>query len=152
MQELDPAVSEILVLKQEHCDKPPHSEIRCKTSEVISLWTQWEMLEVKEGLLYRKWLDKMGREISQLIAPREIRQKILSELHGQRYARHLGRDRTVGAVRNRFYWPNMGKDLKRWCRECESCARAKPGPDRGRAPIQHISANQPMSVMAVDIL
>ena len=107
---------------------------------------------MKEGLLYRKWLDKMGREISQLIAPREIRQKIFSELHGQRYAGHLGRVRTIGAVRSRFYKPNMVKDLKRWCRECDSCARAKPDPGRGRALIQHISAYQPMSVMAVDIL
>ena len=46
----------------------------------------------------------------------------------------------------------MSKDLKRWCRECDSCAKAKPGPGRGRAPIQHIGAYQPMSVMAVDIL
>ena len=46
----------------------------------------------------------------------------------------------------------MGQDLKRWCRECTSCARAKPGPGLGRAPIQHISAYQPMSMMAVDIL
>ena len=49
MQVRDPAVSEILVLKQEHCDKPPRSEIRCKNSEVIGLWTQWEMLERDEG-------------------------------------------------------------------------------------------------------
>ena len=46
----------------------------------------------------------------------------------------------------------MGQDLKRWCRECTNCARAKPGPGLGRAPIQHISAYQPMSVMVVDIL
>ena len=152
MQEKDAAISELLVLKQEHRDKPPRADIRCKNSDTIGLWMQWEILHLKDELLYRKWLDKAGREIDQLVAPQEIRRKIFTELHGQRYAGHLGRDRTTSAVRNRFYWPNMGKDLKRWCRECDSCARAKPGPGRGRAPIQHISAFQPMSVMAVDIL
>ena len=77
MQERDPAVSEILVLKQDHCDKPLRSEIRCINSEVIGLWAQLEMLEVKEGLLYRKWIGKMGREISQLIAPKESRQSCM---------------------------------------------------------------------------
>ena len=152
MQERDPAIGELVALKNEHDDKPPRSDVRCMNSEVIGLWTQWEILHLRNQLLYRKWIDKMGREIFQLVAPTEIRRRIFSELHGQKYAGHLGRDRTTSAVRNRFYWPNMGKDLKRWCRECDSCAKAKPGPGRGRAPIQHIGAYQPMSVMAVDIL
>ena len=38
----------------------------------------------------------------------------------------------------------MGKDLKRWCLDWDSCTNAKPGPGRRRA-------YQPMSVMAVDI-
>ena len=144
MQEGDPAIGKLVVLKNGHDDKPSRSDVRCKT--------QWEILHLRNQLLYRKWIDKMGREIFQLVAPTEIRSRIFSELHGQKYSGHLGRDRTTSAVRNRFYWPNMGKDLKRWCCECYSCAKAKPGPGCGRAPIQHIGTYQPMSVMAVDIL
>ena len=152
MQQKDSSISEILALRMALQEKPPRTEIHSVHADVIRLWSQWELLLVKEGLLYRKWLNKFGREMLQLVAPREVRRTVFQELHAQRYAGHLGRDRTIAAVRNRFCWPNMGQDLKRWCRECTSCARAKPGPGLGRAPIQHISAYQPTSVMAVDIL
>ena len=45
----------------------------------------------------------------------------------------------------------MGQELTDSCRECTSYARAKPGLGLGRAPIQHVSTYQPMTVMAVDI-
>ena len=151
MQERDPAIGDLVVLKSKHDDKTPWSDVWCKNSEVIGLWTQWEILHLRNQLLYWKWIDKMGREVFQLVASTEIRRRIFSELHGQKYAGHLGRDRTTRAVRNRFYWPNMGKDLKRWCLDCYSCTNAKPGPGRRCATIQHIGAYQPMSVMAVDI-
>ena len=45
----------------------------------------------------------------------------------------------------------MGQELTDSCRECTSYARAKQGLGLGRAPIQHVSAYQPMTVTAVDI-
>ena len=63
MQERDPAIGDLVVLKSKRDDKPPWSDVRCKNTEVIGLWTQWEILHLRNQLLYWKWIDKMGREI-----------------------------------------------------------------------------------------
>ena len=86
------------------------------------------------------------------MAPLELREFILSQLHEKRYAAHLGRDRTIAVVKNRFYLPNMTNDIAQSCRECQTCARTKPGPGLGKSEIEQFRAYRPMSVIAVDIL
>lgn len=86
-----------------------------------------------------------GKKYYQLLAPREIQECIFQHLHTQRYAGHLGRDRTLNAIKKRFYWPAMDIDIARWVKECQMCARAKPGPGRGRNPIEQFKVFRPMS-------
>ena len=83
-------------------------------------------------MLYKQIDDDMGVQRLQLLTPREIRDIIFIHLHEQRYAGHLGRDRTIAAIKKRFYWPGMGEDVARWCQECQLCARRKPGPGKGK--------------------
>ena len=104
------------------------------------------------GLLYRKVDGRNGFTLSQLIAPKEMREMIFSQLHEQRYAAHLGRSRTIVAVKRRFYWHGITKDIALWCREYQICARAKPGPGRGRNAPERFRVFRPMSVVGIDIL
>ena len=94
----------------------------------------------------------MGVQRLQLLTPREIRDIIFIHLHEQRYAGHLGRDRTLAAIKKRFYWPGMGEGEARWCKECQVCARRKPGPGKDKSTLQQFKVFQPMSVFAVNIL
>ena len=55
-------------------------------------------------------------------------------------------------IKKRFYWPGMNEDIARWCKECQLCARRKPGPGKGKSELQQFKVYQPMSVTAVDIL
>ena len=109
------------------------------------------MLNLTNGILYRKISNKHWIMVSQLVAPLEMREFIFSHLLEQRYAVHLGRDR-LAAIKCHFYWPNMSDDVARWCSECQKCARVKPGPGKGRSEIQQIRAYRPMSIIALDIL
>lgn len=84
------------------------------------------------------------------MAPLELREFIFSQLHEKRYAAHLGMDRTIAVVKHRFYWPNMTNDIAQWCRQCQRCARTKPGAGLGKSEIEQFRAYRPMS--AVDIL
>ena len=103
-------------------------------------------------MLYKQIDDDMGVQRLQLLTPREIRDIIFIHLHEQRYAGHLGRDRTLAAIKKRFYWPGMGEGVARWCKECQVCARRKPGPGKGKSTLQQFKVFQPMSVFAVDVL
>ena len=152
LQQQDVCISEILRLKEQFDTKPSKSEIQQVHKDIITLWHQWELLKVVDHLLYKQIDDDMGVQRLQLLTPREIRDIIFIHLHEQRYAGHLGRDRTIAAIKKRFYWPGMGEDVARWCQECQLCARRKPGPGKGKSTLQQFKVFQPMSVFAVDIL
>ena len=37
---------------------------------------------------------------------------------------HVGRDRTLARVEERFYWRGMVDDVKDYCRTCDYCQRS----------------------------
>ena len=152
MQNNDLVLKEILRLKEMSENKPDKALISQAHKNGITLWNQWELQEVKDGILYRVSDNETGNKIFQLVAPNEIQETVFQHLHAQRYAGHLGRDRTLNAIKRRFYWPCMDNEIARWVKECQICARAKPGPGRGRNPIEQIKVYRPMSVVAIDIL
>ena len=45
------------------------------------------------------------------MVPKELRTKIMTELHNSRISGHLGRDRTLQSIKHRFYWPGMSSDM-----------------------------------------
>jgi hypothetical protein len=46
----------------------------------------------------------------------------------------------------------MSTDIKRWCLQCDSCARAKAGPGVGKSPLQQSVTGAPLDRIAVDIV
>ena len=122
-QSQDISIQEILRLKEQFRENPRKAEINQIHTDIMTYWSQWELLHLYRGLLYRKTEDSSGIILSQLIAPKKMRDLIFSQLHEQGYADHLRRDRTLAAVKRRFYWPGISKDIAMWCRECQICAR-----------------------------
>ena len=84
-----------------------------------------------------------------MVAPRHIRSQIFHELHENKTAGHLGRDRTI---KRRVYRPGMSSDIKSWCRECDICARAKTGPGFGKSPLHQSVVGAPLDRIGIDIL
>ena len=80
---------------------------------------QWEQLEVKDGLLYRRYENEAGNAVwLQLVVLKSLRDEILQELHGGVVSWHLGEEKTLGCLKERFYWPGHGKDVSNWYRMC----------------------------------
>ena len=126
IQKNDPSINIILESKTKLDGKPLCSDIDDTDPVKKSLWFPWENLEVRNGLLYRKWTDPKGTTIFQLIAADQIRKLIFENLHANQTAGHFDRDGTVENIRRRFYWPTMNSDIARWIKECDKCKQAKP--------------------------
>ena len=133
-------------------ERPNSDDVRGQGPDAQRLNQLWSKLLVENGILKRKYVDTNGTSCLQLIAPRAIREVILQELHAGELGGHLGEDKTLNKIKQRFYWPGMQKDVERWCHTCEACATRKTAPKKNRSPLQTIQAGYPMQVVGVDIM
>lgn len=154
LQESDIVISPIMELLKNSPLKPPKSQIQGFHPDSRILWCQWNSLVVDNGLLYRilKNPVRLSGEQKQLVAPRILQEKIFDQLHKERSSGHFGIERTTDLIKRRFYWPGIDKCIKRWCAQCDLCARCKPGPGIGKSPLQQFTASAPLQVVAIDIL
>ncbi|CAG2243564.1 unnamed protein product [Mytilus edulis] len=142
MQEEDPAIGDMLRLKNNQDEKPLRIDILNLHPEAKVLWGMWENLEVKDDILYKQFLREDNTILLQLVAPQKIRETIFHQLHHNKIAGHFGKDRTINAIRTRFYWPRSTENIKLWCLECDLCARCKPGPGVGKSPLRQSKSVQ----------
>ncbi len=41
-------------------------------------------------------------------------------------AGHLGMEKTIKRIRDRFHWPGLDAEVKRFCRSCPTCQQMSP--------------------------
>ena len=87
----------------------------------------------------------------QWIIPQSQRKEILHQLHGAPTGAHLGEVKTLGKLRECFYWPGHAKDVKKWCSACEMCEQRKHLTPRNRAPLVSAHTGYPMQRVATNI-
>ncbi|XP_033761504.1 uncharacterized protein LOC117343268 [Pecten maximus] len=149
MQEQDISISKVIEILDSDSAKPNAKTISKWSNEVKTLYAMRDSLEIIDGLLYKRTDSELLHK--QLIAPTRIRQHIFEELHIRRTAGHFGRDRSLAAIKKRFYWVGMSEDIARWCKQCDICAKGKPGPGSDKSALRQFHPTRPMQYMAVDI-
>ena len=120
---------------------------------IKSLWNQFPMLEIRNGLLVRMLENVEDDSVSyQAIIPRGARRDVLKYSHDIKTAGHLGGKKTLSRVRQMFYWPGLQSDVRSYVAGCETCTKRKePNPTK-RAPMQIVRSGYPMERLAIDIL
>ena len=147
----DPVVGPILRAKQIG-EKPTDNAVK-QNPKGRRLQQIWEQLVLKNGLLFRKFESQDGTSsYLQWVVPSSLQKEILDELHGGTQSGHLGEEKTLSRLKERFYWPGQWNNVRNWCNTCATCATRKSVGAKNRAPLQTIRAGYPMQVVAVDIL
>ena len=78
--------------------RPKWTNITAEDGEVKALWSQWESLEIRKGILYRKFQTETKEEpsvIYQYVAPKRLCKEIMRHLHDHRTGGHLGITKTL---------------------------------------------------------
>jgi len=57
-----------------------------------------------------------GQSWQQLVVPHTLREEIMRELRSGALEGHLGVDKTVSKIKERFYWPGMFQEVDQWIR------------------------------------
>ena len=127
-------------------------EIAPQGAQVKAYWAQWQMLGLKDGHLYRKWVTPTGDVASWLIVvPDKLKEVVMGHVHGAMKMGHLGVTKTLAKLRQRFYWVNSGKDIQNLVRSCDFF-HSKKGPPRVRkAPLQVYNVGVPLERASVDV-
>ncbi len=82
---------------------------------------------VENGLLYCV-AQHRGEEKKLLVVPRTKTESVLHLAHAHPMAGHLGAMNTIQRVRDRFHWPGLEADVKRFCQACPTCQKTSPKP------------------------
>lgn len=64
----------------------------------------------------------------------------------------MGIAKTLGKLRQRFYWPGHKADVERWCTSCKSCEAINSSLNPKRAPLQPMPVYGRLERIACDII
>ena len=98
------------------------------------------MLEIKGGLLTRRWVDTkdVSRNRDLIVIPDSLQETFLQLCHGNKVSGHPGIPNSIELCRRNYYWPKMDKDFKLWVAACIVCNKNKAPHAYSRAPLKHI--------------
>ncbi len=107
-------------------------------------------------LLFRDWIDNVRTKstIKQLIVPTTLREIIVKQFHEELMGGHFGSDKTLAALKMRFWWPGMNEDVAYWIRTCQDCeSRKTPKYVRKAGLLQPIPvASRPFERIGMDFM
>ena len=117
------------------------------TREDLTMRKQYRNLKLNRGVLFRM-LKEDEKEIEQLVIPKCYREEILKGLHDD--CGHPGQERTIRLIRERYFWPGVGKDVSEWIEKCNRCIRRKSTVDK--APLVSVHSAYPLDLVCIDYL
>ena len=79
---------------------------------------------MKEQVLY---LTKALHTKAKLLLPIKFIGRVLQKLHDVPLAGHMGREKTICAVKSKFHWYGMTAYIKLYVANCHVCQRMKAG-------------------------
>lgn len=132
--------------------KPSWSQVASSSPITKSYWAQWDSLEIKDGVLFRKWETPKGDQTTlQLIVPRKQVASLLRYIHDGVSGGHLGVKKTLEKLRQRFYWIHCREDVEDWCKKCTTCASVKGPQTRSKGKLKLYNVGAPWERIAVDV-
>ena len=152
MQLTDENISQVLKSRSDRQVKPGWEEMSSESVAIKALWSEWDRLNVNNGVLYIRWDSALDFQSSwRLVVPKDLKPIILKSLHGSPTSGHLGIGRTLAAAKPRFYWFRMKSDIESWVKQCNECCSRKPNPGKKHAKLKQYLVGAPLERVAMDI-
>jgi hypothetical protein len=103
---------------------------------------------VLNGILYKKNRRNFQRPF-RVVKPAEVA-TILYNFHEDPLAGHFGFQETFRSISMKYYWPDMGKDIKAYVQSCDTCQKRKrPMKTESLHPLK---VGQPFDRLGMDIV
>lgn len=110
-QKSDPDIGKIYQWKIGNVSRPKWEVKSNMNSKIKTYWSQWDRIVIENDILYRKWFHIKTSDVSlQLVLPDKHVTQVLTMLHSDPTSGHLGVNRTMAKVRQRFYWVGIKQE------------------------------------------
>ncbi|KAM9985839.1 hypothetical protein ACTFIZ_002137 [Dictyostelium cf. discoideum] len=89
-----------------------------------------------------------------IVVPASMQKEVLEKFHDcSLVGGHLGYQKTFAKIASRYYWNNMGMDVKEYINNCDICQKMKTSPFSKFAPeLGTIVVEKPWDLVAVDFV
>ena len=152
MQRRDPVIREV-VEQLEHTSYRPAARGKWRQNMFRPYRLIWSQLNLVDDVLYRRRRQGPRQDEKNLVVlPASLVPEVISQLHSDPMSGHLGVDKTISRIVERYYWPWYTKDAEEFVRICEPCQKRKPGYPLGRARLQSMPVGAPFEMVAMDFL
>lgn len=128
----------------------PSRRERFKESVYVTRYLKhWDKLTASNGVLYRVSKDqKTKAKRFQYVVPDSLKTDVLRGGHDG--AGHQAQSRSLSLARQRFFWPNLDRDVRDYVRHCQRCIVSKTIEPEGRAPLESIMSTRPLELVCID--
>lgn len=81
---------------------------------------------VQDDVIYKYVNSRSTNSFSwKVLVPANLRSSLLKTNHDDPKASHCGISKNLARIKNQYYWPSMGKEIKDYVRKCEICQVTK---------------------------
>ena len=105
-------------------------------------------LRLVDGLLYQKWVYREHIVYLQFVLPQTFRKRTVIACHDK--FGHLGMDKTLVLLQERFFFSKMNDDVWKHIRSCACCIRFKQPPEL--APMEMTETSYPLELVHMHFL
>ncbi|XP_038695889.1 uncharacterized protein LOC119993050 [Tripterygium wilfordii] len=104
-------------IREHYASDPDFATIWADLTNVVPKDTSSSLFVLQDGYLFKA---------NHLCLPQgSFREFVITELHAGGLAGHLGRDKTIALVVDRFFWPQLRRDVTRLIQRCRVCQLQK---------------------------
>lgn len=104
-------------------------------------------VDENKDLIYK--IDTEGKY--RLVVPDNLTQDVIYLFHDAVEAGHPGRDETLRAIKNNYYWNAMDREIKEYVQTCLICATVKTA-RQAEVPQRPHTPRRPWEMVSIDIL
>src|SRR6218665_441189 len=151
-QQNDYSIGPVLRWKESN-HHPTEEEVTPSSEEVKVLVSNWNQLEIRQGVLYRGWVQGNTGEVEryQLIVPSSLRKEMFELTHASFAGGHFGIRKSIAQLQRRAYWPGWKEDVRRFCQRCDRCARYRREKPPRQGKLQNPAVGEQMERFGIDI-
>jgi hypothetical protein len=133
-------------------EQPPWDWVALKSKDTKTLWYLWPRLEIRDGILRRRFDEMNAKSTSwQIVLPSIFRKEFLRIAHGGMTGGHLGKSKMKVSVQKRAFWPTWSSDVDLHIKTCEVCAKYHRGSAPHQVSLQTPLVGEPWERVSIDI-